>query len=116
MKSKYNFIVTGATGFIGKRFVKELIRKNIHENIYCFVRKSSNIRELEELSVIIVTVDFNNPETMNEYFKKADYVFHFAALTQAQKEDELIKANVDITKIMYGLFSENRNTIKRFFL
>ena len=38
---KVKILITGATGFIGERLVKRLLEKD--HDIYCFVRKTSDI-------------------------------------------------------------------------
>ena len=72
-------IVTGATGFIGKFLVRELIKQGV--DVIAVVRKNSkNISEIESLPVKIIKCNVSNfkflPDLITE--RDIDAVFHFA--------------------------------------
>ena len=72
-------IVTGATGFIGKFLVRELIRQNIE--VIAVVRKNSKkLNVLNNLSVKIVECDIKEYSKLSEIIKDRDidFVFHMA--------------------------------------
>ena len=72
-------IVTGATGFIGKFLVRELIKQRV--DVIAVVRENSkNISEIESLPVKIIKCSISNfkflPDLITE--RDIDAVFHFA--------------------------------------
>lgn len=71
-------VVTGASGFIGKHLVDNLISSHIH------VTKISH-------------QDFNQPEILSAALGNVDVIIHLAGLTKGS-EDEMNKANVESTK------------------
>jgi dihydroflavonol-4-reductase len=68
--------ITGATGFIGSHVVKLLVQTE-HE-LRCLVRKSSQIKELEELSVKLITGDLTDKDSLLEGMKGCDWVLDIA--------------------------------------
>lgn len=86
-----NIVITGATGFIGKHLVKELIKKH---NVYILIRPSSNYSFLE-VDNIITFNDQNESEIENlgETLKKEkiDGIIHLASLYLAQHKNTEIK-------------------------
>ncbi|MFH1847573.1 MAG: NAD(P)-dependent oxidoreductase [Candidatus Omnitrophota bacterium] len=87
-------LVTGATGFIGKALVKELIKDN-HE-IICFVRKTSKIDFLEHAGIQTIVGNITNAYSVDEVFRKIrpEKVFHCAAAVMQKNKELLDKANI----------------------
>ncbi len=78
-------LVTGGTGFLGKRLVELLVRKG-----YCvraLARKLSNIENLKRLNVEIFFGDVADLESLALAFEGIDYVIHAAADTIGREED-----------------------------
>lgn len=81
-------LITGATGFLGKNFTKELIArgsKNIRiwgEKASCSVRiltrKKENAADLSGVEVF--EGDVTKPKTLKNAFEGVDIVFHFAGM------------------------------------
>lgn len=74
-----NVLITGATGFIGKSFVKHLIQQNLGYKLYCTYRVTSMTQELEELNVELIEFDLTNQSTFVTAVTGMDIVVHFAA-------------------------------------
>src|SRR3954468_4069026 len=99
-----NYFVTGATGFIGRHLVVELLKRE--GTIYALVREGSRGR-LEELGdklgagdrLVPVVGDLSKPALGVEGFdEKIDHFFHLAAIyDMAASEDEMMTSNVEGT-------------------
>ncbi len=94
-----NFIITGATGFIGSRLSKKLIEQGHTVNIIS--RKSSKYSNLKTIKEKINIFEYDgNIKSLIEYFNKsnADFVIHLASLFIAENKpedvDKLIDSNI----------------------
>ena len=76
-------VITGGAGFIGSNLVDRLV--NIGHKVIVldnFVSgKKSNLSHHRKKDVKIIKVDISD-KNLDKYFKKADYIFHLAALAQ----------------------------------
>src|SRR4051812_36446278 len=100
-----NYFVTGATGFIGRHLVEELLKRE--GTIYALVREGSRGR-LEELGekleagdrLVPVVGDLSKEALGVEGFdEKIDHFFHLAAIyDMAASEEEMMTANVEGTR------------------
>tara|TARA_B100000941_G_scaffold277439_1_gene240947 strand:+ start:2622 stop:3527 length:906 start_codon:yes stop_codon:yes gene_type:complete len=78
-----NSIITGGAGFVGSNLVDRLVSIG-HKVIVLdnFVSgKKSNLSHHRKKDVKIIKVDISD-KNLDKYFKKADYIFHLAALAQ----------------------------------
>ncbi|MHA1947676.1 MAG: NAD-dependent epimerase/dehydratase family protein [Candidatus Hodarchaeales archaeon] len=92
-------LVTGASGFIGKAFVKGLIKEHPDIEIYCGVRKTSNVEELQNLNVKLVNFDLTDSSTFNSALKGKDVIVHFASnFNLLASEESLFRENVDASR------------------
>ena len=92
-------LVTGASGFIGKAFVTRLINEQSDIEIYCGVRKTSNIDDLKTLGVKFVDFDLTETNIFSTAVRGMDIVVHFAAnFNFLASEESLFKQNVQATK------------------
>ena len=101
-----NYFVTGATGFIGRHLVAELLKRE--GTIYALVREGSR-GKLDALAQRLdapegrlqpVTGDLSKPALGVEGFdEKIDHLFHLAAVYDVEADEEASeRANVDGTK------------------
>ena len=77
-------VITGGAGFIGSNLTDRLVSIG-HKVIVLdnFVSgKRSNLSHHNKKDVEIVNVDISKSKSLDKYFKKADYIFHLAALAQ----------------------------------
>ena len=101
-----NYFVTGATGFIGRHLVAELLKRE--GTIYALVREGSRgkldslVQRLgaEEGRIVPVTGDLSKPALGVEGFdEKIDHLFHLAAMYDVEADEEASeRANVEGTK------------------
>ena len=99
-----NYFVTGATGFVGRHLVEELLRRD--GTIYALVREGSRGR-LDELierwgagdRVVPVVGDLSKEALGIEGFdEKIDHLFHLAAIYDVEaSEESMMRANVEGT-------------------
>lgn len=101
---KRKILVTGATGFIGRKLVPELAKK--HE-VICFVRKTSKIKELEKLKVKFAFGDMLDRSSVSRALKDISIVIHLATSHLQGNE----KLNIKGTRIIIEECKKNR--IKR---
>jgi nucleoside-diphosphate-sugar epimerase len=105
-------LITGATGFIGSHLA-DLLKSEGNE-IYCTVRKSSNLRWLENKGFHLIESDFKDNSDNKELFEKMDFVYHLAGLTSAKDYDGYLKGNRDLTKDILELVSKYSKNLKKF--
>jgi len=101
-----NYFVTGATGFIGRHLVEELLKRE--GTIHMLVREGSRgkvdalIQRLgaAEGRIVPVNGDLSKPGLgVEEFSEKIDHLFHLAAVYDIQADEESSeKANVEGTK------------------
>ena len=85
-----HILVTGSKGFIGKNLVTEL--KN---------RKYSEIYEYDQDT---------NPILLDEYCKKADFVFHLAGVNRPKEQSEFMEGNFGFTSDLINSLKKHKNT------
>jgi nucleoside-diphosphate-sugar epimerase len=91
-------LVTGATGFVGRRLVELLVRKG--DRVKALVRQISDSSPLRSAGAEIVQGDIRDPAAMNEAVANTDCVYHLAAKTTKHElsKREYYAHNVDGTK------------------
>src|SRR3954462_5810132 len=101
-----NYFVTGATGFIGRHLVAELLKRD--GTIHALVREGSRGKldsltqrlGAEEGRIVPVTGDLGKPGLgVEDFDEKIDHVFHLAAMYDVEADEEASeRANVEGTK------------------
>jgi uncharacterized protein YbjT (DUF2867 family) len=71
-----NIFVTGATGFVGRFIVQELVKKG--HNAYCLVRERNFLKITRHEQIFPVFGDVTRPETLN--MKECEAVIHLVAI------------------------------------
>jgi nucleoside-diphosphate-sugar epimerase len=105
-------LVTGATGFIGSHVADKLLSKGYE--VRCIVRKSSNLRWLENKPIELGNASLDDKESLKSALKDIDIVFHVAGLTFAKNYDEFLKGNRDGTRNLLEAIDETQTKISRF--
>jgi nucleoside-diphosphate-sugar epimerase len=89
-------LVTGATGFIGKNIVADLLKEG-HE-IFALVRGTSKSGFLQNKGVKLVYGDITDPESLDAVSEKFGVVFHCAAFVDNKDWKKLWAVNVTGTE------------------
>jgi len=90
-------LVTGSNGFIGSHLVEELTKRRY--DVYCLVRKTSNLSYLRGLDVKYLYGDVEDKKSLEEAVKNGfDYIFHLAAVVRAVDPQTYYKVNLEGTK------------------
>jgi len=81
-------LITGASGFLGYHIINAAVKEGYE--VYAAVRKSSNVKHLEHLSVNYIELDYKDGEVLEKLFEEKgfDYVIHAAGTTKANSEAE----------------------------
>ena len=96
-----NILVTGANGFAGKNLVAAL--NNIKEG------KDRTHPEIEIGEIF--SYDIENTEVeLNEFCKKADFVFHFAGVNRPQNTEDFMKGNFGFSSALLDTLKKYGNT------
>lgn len=106
-----NVLVTGGTGFIGSTIVDKLIENGF--NVYCIVRKNSNLQWLSNKKVELIYSDFSNLDEIFQKFNQINYIVHVAGIIAALSPNEFYKINSELTyKLINSFTSFSKNPIK----
>lgn len=84
-------LLTGATGFIGRRLVRVL--QAAGGEVRGLVRSEADTDELRQLGVELVQGDVTQPETLAEAAHGVDFVFHLAGQTFARTYKQFASVN-----------------------
>lgn len=71
-------LVTGATGFVGSNIIEALLKQG--HQVKALVRKTSNIKRLEQKNVEVIYGDILKPETLVAATKDIDTIIHAAGV------------------------------------
>ncbi len=96
-----NVLITGAKGFVGKNLSEAL--KNIRDGKD---RTHSGIKIDEVYQYDIDSTE----EELNEYCKKADFVFNLAGVNRPQNTDEFMKGNFGFSSLLLDTLKKYNNT------
>jgi len=105
-------LVTGATGFIGSHLTERLIKRGY--KVSCLVRKTSNLRWIEDLGIDFIIGDCSHIDTLIDAVKGVDYIFHVAGLTKTPRPEEFYIINYKGTENLIKAVAESNIEIKRF--
>lgn len=95
-------LVTGATGFIGKRLVERLVERG--DEVACLVRATSRVEHLEKLGVERVTGSLDDQAGLTAAIRQAfggqgvEVVYHLAGLTHGSRLEDFMRVNAEGTE------------------
>ncbi len=93
-------LVTGAAGFVGKNLVAELENISLGKCVFEGIPKES----------VILKADIDTPkETLKEYCKDCDFVFHLAGVNRPKEEKEFTEGNLDSLSQVISFLTQQEN-------
>ena len=97
-----NILVTGANGFVGRNLVSQL------ENIASGKARNYAIAG-EELHVLCYDVD-SDPAALEEYCRRADFVFNLAGVNRPEDPSEFMKGNFGFASVLLDTLKKCGNS------
>ena len=97
-----NILVTGANGFVGRNLVSQL------ENIGSGKARNYAIAG-EELHVLCYDVD-SDPAALEEYCRRADFVFNLAGVNRPEDPSEFMKGNFGFASLLLDTLKKCGNS------
>ena len=104
MPVKRDVLVTGASGFLGRRIVEVLVERRIP--VRALVRKTSRVNHLRLPGVTLFYGDITDADSLSPAFKEVDSVVHAAAGNRGT-DGEILRATVEGTRNILDLCSFN---------
>lgn len=95
-----NILITGAKGFVGKNLVANL--KNIAEN------KNRTRPNLKIDEIFEYDID-SAPNLLDEYCRKADFVFNLAGVNRPEKAEDFMNGNFGFVSVLLDTLKKYRN-------
>lgn len=89
------YFVTGATGFIGGRLVRQL--REVGHEVRALVRDPERAQHLADLGVELFPGDIREPMSMREPMKDVDGVFHLAAWYKLGSDEQAYAQSINVT-------------------
>jgi nucleoside-diphosphate-sugar epimerase len=111
MEVRQKAVVTGGSGFVGSHLVDLLLEKGFE--VKCIVRGTSNLRWLKGKNVSIETCGLYDKAALAKVLENTDYLFHVAGVVRSKNKSGFFKGNVETTKNLLEVISENGIQIKR---
>lgn len=96
-----NILVTGAKGFVGKNLCAQL--DNIATN------KARWYKLPKDITLFRLDID-STPAELEEYCKKADFVFNLAGVNRPKDPDEFMKGNFGFASMLLDTLKKYQNT------
>lgn len=93
-------LITGAKGFVGRNLVENL--KNIRD------RKDKTHNISSDLEILEYDID-NTLEQLDEFCKKADFVFNLAGVNRPKNKEEFIEGNFGFASTLLENLKKYRN-------
>ena len=93
-QKQLNILVTGATGFLGKRLVSTLIKENYKVKV---LLRENRKMPFSHKNLECFDCNVHNTMHLKEACKNSDIIIHLAAVVNAKNKEEYIKVNVSGT-------------------
>ncbi len=84
-------LVTGGTGFIGRHLVRRLV--GLGDEVACFVRRSSEVEDLERMGVEFRYGDVTDFESVRAAVRDVDAVYHLAGVIRTVGQGDMPAVN-----------------------
>ena len=97
-----NILITGAQGFVGRNLASQL--KNIRDG------KAGNYAVSgKELSIFEYDLN-SSPEELDDYCRKADFVFNLAGVNRPKDPTEFMQGNFGFASTLLSMLRKHGNT------
>jgi dihydroflavonol-4-reductase len=108
MPGSREVFLTGATGFIGRRLVKELLARG--DRVRCLVRNTSRARDLEKLGAQIIQGDISEDIALDHGLAGVQLAYHVAGIYDIGLVDKatMERVNVDGTRAFLRFAEHHR--------
>jgi len=110
------FLVTGGTGFIGRRVVSQLVAEYPASEIVCLVKRSAIPAEIDTLARIqaagirVIEGDLDDPKVSREAAPHAERILHLAAnIDTALPEDQIRVNDIGVENLLNWLGPASRD-------
>ena len=106
--------VTGSTGFVGSHLVDYFLERG--EEVYCLVRKTSNLQWLKDKNVKLVYGDIREKDNkeLEDVLKNVDYVYHIAGAIMGLKKEDYFRVNEDGVRNLLEFMLKSEAKPKRY--
>lgn len=95
-----NILITGAKGFVGR---------NLTENLYNVKEGKNRTKNIEIGEIFEYDVD-TDPALLDEYCRKADFVFNLAGVNRPKNNEEFMNGNFGFAGILLDTLKKYGNT------
>lgn len=103
--------VTGATGFIGGRLLRRLLKEGYQ--VKCLVRDQNKAKAIEKIGAEACLGDLADPKSLEDFPQDCEHIYHVAALvSEWGKKYDFYKNNVQSTRTL--LEASEKHGVKRF--
>lgn len=99
-------LITGATGFVGRRLLKKIIDKRIKAR--CLIRNKKKIDGDGDNELEIIQGDLSDRDALYDATQSVDTVVHLAAVIKSSDPNEFMNVNVHGTKNLVEACVKNR--------
>src|SRR5581483_9600760 len=98
------YVVTGATGFLGRRFVRKLVHDG-HEVIA--FGKRHDAEDLRVLATKYISADLTRPGQLNSFLSHETTIVHLAAIASVPRsvDDPMLDFETNVTGTLHMLES-----------
>lgn len=86
--------ITGATGFIGRRLAKELVKRGW--KVSALVRKESHAEDLHRLGVRCATGDLRDRDSIQRAYQRETIVFHLATVREGRSVRKTVFQEINV--------------------
>lgn len=98
-ENKKRVLVTGATGFTGGALARKLVEQGNH--VVALVRKTGNIKALQELGVELVYGDITDRAAVISAAENCDVIYHIAAVFRTAGHPDSYYEGVNTTGVQH---------------
>ena len=110
--TKSEVLVTGATGFLGRHLIKDLIDRGLQVSV--LVRKSSDLSFIGDKPLKVFYGDVNDPSSLLAATRNKERVYHLAGLVAYKKEEHSLMEKVNVQGTAHILKACVSNRVSKF--